>query len=54
MIGLSEANPLRPLLTRNYLHITYPSQLYLVAWEDGLDAAAQVDRRLPGLEIAVL
>jgi hypothetical protein len=54
MIGLSEANPLRPVLTRNYLHITYQSQLYLVGWDDGLDAIAGVDQRVPGLEIAVL
>jgi hypothetical protein len=54
MIGLSEANPLRPVLTRSYLHITYASQLYLVAWEDGLDAIERVDGRVPGLEIAVL
>jgi hypothetical protein len=54
MLGLSEANPLRPVLTRSYLHITYASQIYLVAWEDGLDAISQVDGRVPGLEIAVL
>jgi hypothetical protein len=54
MIGLSETNPLRPVLTRSYLHITYASQLYLVAWEDGLDAIGRVDGRVPGLEVAVL
>jgi hypothetical protein len=54
MIGLSESNPLRPVLTRSYLHITYASQLYLVAWEDGLAAIGRVDGRVPGLEIAVL
>jgi len=54
VIGLSEANPLRPVLSRSYLHITYPSQLYLMAWEDGLDAIAQVDGRVPGNEITIL
>ena len=54
MIGLSETNPLRPVLTCSYLHITYASQLYLVAWEDGLDAIGRVDGRVPGLEIAML
>jgi hypothetical protein len=54
MIGLSASNSLRPVLTRNYLHITYASQIYLVAWEDGLDAIGRVDGRVPGLEIAVL
>ncbi len=54
MLGLSEANPLRPVLTKSYRHITYLSQIYLMAWEDGLEAVAQVDGRVPGLEIALL
>lgn len=54
LIGLAEANPLRSVLMKNYLHITYPSQLYLMAWEDGLDLVEKVDGRLPGLEIALL
>lgn len=54
ILGLSDANPLRPVLSKSYLHITYPSQLYLMAWEDGLDAIAQVDGRIPGIEIAIL
>lgn len=54
MIGLSDSNPLRPVLSRSYLHITYLSQIYLMAWEDGLDAVTQVDGRTPGIEIALL
>ena len=54
MIGLSESHPLRPVLIKNYLHITYPSQIYLMAWEDGLNALDKVDGRIPGPEIAVL
>jgi hypothetical protein len=54
MLGLSETHPLRPILTKNYLHIAYPSQIYLMAWEDGLDAVRQVDGRVPGLEVAIL
>jgi len=54
MLGLAEANPLRPLITRKYLHITYVSQIYLMAWDDGVEDVARVDRRVPGLEIAVL
>ena len=54
LIGLAEFNPLRAVLTKSYLHITYPSQVYLMAWEDGLEAVAQVDGRVPGLEIAKL
>jgi hypothetical protein len=54
MIGLSEASPLRPVLTRNYLHMPYPSQIYGMTWEDGAAAWARVDGRAPGLEIALL
>jgi hypothetical protein len=54
MIGLAEMNPLRAVLTKSYLHITYPSQIYLMAWDDGIEAIAQLDGRMPGLEIAVL
>ena len=54
MMGLSETNPLRPVLTRNYLHITYPSQIYGMVWEDGLEAWKRVDKRPPGIEIALL
>jgi hypothetical protein len=42
------------VLTKNYLHITYPSQIYLMAWDDGLEAVTQIDGRTPGLEIAIL
>ncbi len=54
MIGLSQTNPMRRVLTKSYLHFTYPSQIYLMAWQDGLDAIAQVGGQVPGLEIAVL
>ena len=54
MFGLAELNPLRPVLTKSYLHITYPSQVYLMAWDDGMEAIRQVDGRAPGLEIAKL
>jgi hypothetical protein len=53
-IGLSESNPLLAVLTKSYLHFTYPSQIYLMAWQDGLDAVARVGAQVPGLEIAVL
>jgi hypothetical protein len=54
MLGLSEMNPLRPVLTKNYWHITYPSQIYLMSWPDGNEAVNAVDGRVPGLEISVL
>ena len=54
MIGLSEDNPLRAVVTRTYPRVTYTSQLYLVAWPDGAEAVGQVDGRVPGPEIAVM
>ena len=54
MVGLGEANPLRPVVTASYRHITYTSQLYLVAWDDGLEVISRDDNRVPGPEIAVL
>jgi hypothetical protein len=54
MIGLAESNPLRSVV-ETYHPFTYISQLYLVAWEDGLDALEKVDRQLiPAPEIAIL
>jgi hypothetical protein len=54
MIGLSKANPLLPIVTASYRHITYASQLYLVGWEDSLEAISRVNNQVPGPEIAVL
>lgn len=54
MLGLAADDPLCQVLKRTYRHLIYRSQLYLAAWEDGLDAVRQVDGRQPGLEIAVL
>lgn len=53
MIGLNEANPFCEIV-KTYHPLTYNSQLYLVAWDDGFDAISQVDTRAPGLEVAVL
>jgi hypothetical protein len=54
MLGLAEANPLCGAVTRAYRQTTYTSQLYLATWDDGCEAIAQVDGRVPGPEIAVL
>ncbi|MFZ6028566.1 MAG: hypothetical protein ACOYYS_12690 [Chloroflexota bacterium] len=54
VLGLSEAHPLRPVFAKSYRHVAYISQIYLMAWEDGLDAVRRVDGRVPGLEVAVL
>ena len=53
MLGLAESNPFRKVVEA-YRPWKYISQIYLAAWEDGDDAVAQVDSRLPALEIAIL
>lgn len=54
MLGLVESNPLREIV-EVYRPLTYISQLYLVAWDDGIDAVGNVDKKLtPTPEIAVL
>ncbi len=54
MIGLAESNLLHKVVKR-YRPLTYASQLYLVAWEDGADAVADVDTKIiPAPEIATL
>jgi hypothetical protein len=53
LLGLPDAHPFRPIVEA-YRHISYPSQLYLVGWEDSWEAMARVDRRIPGVEAAVL
>lgn len=54
MIGLSESNPLREIV-KTYRPLTYVSQLFLVAWDDGFDAIGHVDKYLmPAPEIALL
>jgi hypothetical protein len=54
MIGLSEANPFLPIVISAYRNIRYKSQLYLVAWEDGLKEVSRVDNRVAGLDIAII
>ncbi len=53
MLGLAEASPFHSI-AKSYHPITYESQIYLAAWEDGYEAVAQVDSRPPALEIALL
>jgi hypothetical protein len=52
-IGLGAADPLRSVLA-GYRATSYPSDLYLAAWEDGEAAASKIDGRLADPEIAVL
>jgi hypothetical protein len=54
MIGLAEANPLHDVV-KAYRPLTYTSQLYLVTWDEGRAAMAEVDgHRIPAPEIATL
>jgi hypothetical protein len=52
-IGFGAADPARAVVA-GYRSTAYASDLYLAAWEDGEGAAAGVDGRLPGPEIALL
>lgn len=54
MLGLPTNHPFLEMVQRTYRHIDYQSQLYLVGWDEDLAAIAQVDERLPGVEIGVL
>ena len=54
MLGLAESNPLRDKVEA-YHPVIYISQLYLIAWDDGIDAVGNVDKKLIAApEIAVL
>jgi len=54
MLGLNEANPLLPVVTNSYRHITYTGQLYLVDWNAGDGVHLPVGARLAQPEIAIL
>jgi hypothetical protein len=51
MLGLADVDPLLPAVKR-YLHVEYHSDLYALAWDDGV--VEQVDGRIPYIEIATL
>ncbi|HNT74162.1 MAG TPA: hypothetical protein PKH77_03975 [Anaerolineae bacterium] len=53
MLGLADQDPLLPVALA-YPHITYHSRLYTVAWDDAADFHAQLDGRIPYIEIAAL
>jgi hypothetical protein len=53
VLGFGEGDPLSAAL-RPYRSLSYASQLYLAAWEDGEAAVAALDGRVPGPEVAVL
>ena len=51
MLGLADDDPLLAV-ARPWLHVTYHSDLFLLAWD--ADPAAAVDRRIPYIEVATL
>jgi hypothetical protein len=53
MLGLADGNPFIPI-AKSYRPIVYKSDIHLVAWEDGYKEIANVDKRPPALEIALL
>jgi hypothetical protein len=53
MLGLAESNPFCKTV-ETYHPLTYISQIYLVGWDGDGDLLANIDQRIPGLEIAVL
>lgn len=54
VLGLHERDPLREVLSEFRPSFTYPSRVYVVTWEDGAEALASLDGRVPYLEAAVL
>ncbi|MBY0521970.1 MAG: hypothetical protein K2R98_01140 [Gemmataceae bacterium] len=53
LVGLHEADPLLPVL-RRYRAPRYTTHLYLANWDDGRDAVAALDGRVPYLELGSL
>lgn len=54
LVGLACRNPLLEAVRRAFPHREYVSIVYLAFWEDGAGAAAEVDGRIPHLEVALL
>lgn len=54
MLGLAERHPLRRALQKRLSCHSYASMTYVVYWEEGRAAAAQLDDRLPHPEVALL
>ncbi|HWV57068.1 MAG TPA: GNAT family N-acetyltransferase [Longimicrobiales bacterium] len=52
--GFAEGDPLESVVVRAHRTVAYRSRLYLVAWEDGLDAIDRIDGRTANYEVALL
>ena len=53
LAGLFQGDPLEKAF-KAYVGVTYKTRLYLVCWEDGVEAVSRIDNRLPYLEAATL
>lgn len=54
MISFAERNPLTKVVRKRFPCHSYVSVIYLVYWEDGAEAAGQLDGRIPHPEVAIL
>jgi hypothetical protein len=54
VIGLAARHPWRSWIERRFKPRAYSSVLYAVHWEDGAEAVASLDGRMPHVEVALL
>jgi hypothetical protein len=54
VIGLAARHPWRGWLESRFKPRTYASVLYAVTWEDETQAVAELDGRMPHVEVALL
>jgi len=54
MIAFAERNPLAAIVRRRFPCHSYVSMIYVVYWDDGQAAAAELDGRMPHPEMAIL
>lgn len=53
-LSLAERSPLTLSVRRAFRTLVYPSVIHTVHWDDGREAVARLDGRLPHLDVAVL
>ena len=54
MLAFAERNPLAAAVRARFPCHSYVSMIYVVYWDDGKEAAAQLDDRIPHPEVAIL
>jgi len=54
MIAFADRNPLATVVRKRFPCHSYVSMIYVVYWEDGATAAAELDGRMPHPEMAIL